>query len=780
MADRSPTARQPRPPAGSARRPARRRLLDRPRRPVLHDAPRRSRRGRHQGRAARRRRDPRLGPALGRRREADGTRTAAYYLAVNRNKREPAARPAPTRRAPRSCAACSPTPTSSSRTSGPGGFARLGFDDAALSELNPRARPPRDLRATARPVRRRPARLRLRRSRPTSGLMSITGAADADGGGADQGGRRDQRRRDRDARRGERARRADRPVGGRRERARPARPSGPAHRRLAPRLDARRARQPGPERVRERASRPSVAATRTRTSSRTRRSRPRTARSPWRSGPSGSGRGSATAIGLPDLADRSAVRHERRPRGAPGRAATDPRGPVPRARHGRRGSRRSRPPTSRAARSSTSSRRSRRPRRSRARDDGRAGAPGLGRHPPGRCPVRARARRRPRSGSPPPTLGQDTDAILAELGYSAGRDRCAPSGRGDLTGRYSSCRRNDQADAARRERDEDDRRDDGDDDITRLHRRHRSRARWPARPGRRACRRPTLGIADTIERTSRAMNPIPAAAAVDPVTVLPRKVIAAHAPRPSQARSRHGDPAGDRRRLEQDRRVDPADDDRPGPWPGRGPRAIGHDLRAEERAARGRLRQDERRRAAVLSRSDTAPIARMIAANAPNWARFFQSWSTASAAVGVGTTRSPNWSPPAALRISGRNFASSGELSPTNRNSPPTTGSRYVRHDSSSSLRSEDAEARPSRGPPDEAEEHVLQRRPHALERGQPDAPPRRRAAAVPLDATVRVGHRHDQPTLGLGDAVDPGDGPERRRPGPRPPSACPGSGSSR
>ena len=32
------------------------------------------------------------------------------------------------------------------------------------------------------------------------------------------------------------------------------------------------------------------------------------------------------------------------------------------------------------------------------------------------------------------------------------------------------------------------------------------------------------------------MNPMPAAAAVDPVTVLPRNAIAAHAPRPSHAR----------------------------------------------------------------------------------------------------------------------------------------------------------------------------------------------------------------------------------------------------
>ena len=83
----------------------------------------------------------------------------------------------------------------------------------------------------------------------------------------------------------------------------------------------------------------------------------------------------------------------------------------------------------------------------------------------------------------------------------------------------------------------------------------------------------------------------------------------------------------------------------------------------------------------------TAPIARMIAANAPNCARFFQSWVTASAATGAGSRRSPNWSPPALLRISGRNFARSGEVNPTNRNSPATIGRRYVRHDSSSSLR---------------------------------------------------------------------------------------------
>ena len=51
--------------AGPAGRPDRRRLLDRPGRAVLHDAARRPRRGRHQGGAARGRRDPRAGVRRG-------------------------------------------------------------------------------------------------------------------------------------------------------------------------------------------------------------------------------------------------------------------------------------------------------------------------------------------------------------------------------------------------------------------------------------------------------------------------------------------------------------------------------------------------------------------------------------------------------------------------------------------------------------------------------------------------------------------------------------------
>jgi hypothetical protein len=47
----------------------------------------------------------------------------------------------------------------------------------------------------------------------------------------------------------------------------------------------------------------------------------------------------------------------------------------------------------------------------------------------------------------------------------------------------------------------------------------------------------------------------------------------------------------------------------------------------------------------------TAPIATRMAAIGPNWLRFFTSWSTASAAVGVGTV---SWMlPPARLTSSG-------------------------------------------------------------------------------------------------------------------------------
>lgn len=113
--------------------------------------------------------------------EADGTRTAAYYLAVNRNKRSirldlktPDGAEVLRRLLTRGDVL-----VENFRT---GGFARLGFDDAELDRLNtglvhlaisgygpdgPAAdRPGYDFVIQA-----------------SSGLMSITGAADADGGG---------------------------------------------------------------------------------------------------------------------------------------------------------------------------------------------------------------------------------------------------------------------------------------------------------------------------------------------------------------------------------------------------------------------------------------------------------------------------------------------------------------------------------------------------------------------------------------------------------------------
>ena len=112
---------------------------------------------------------------------------------------------------------------------------------------------------------------------------------------------------------------------GREREAGPA-PAGASGRCLDPRGDAGQPRQPGAERVRRRARARAGSATPTRTSSRTRPSRPPTARWPWRSGRSGSGRGCAPRSGWPGLADGPAIRDQRRPGREPVRAAPDPRG----------------------------------------------------------------------------------------------------------------------------------------------------------------------------------------------------------------------------------------------------------------------------------------------------------------------------------------------------------------------------------------------------------------------------------------------------------------------
>ena len=119
---------------------------------------------------------PWVGPA-----DADGRRTAAYYLAVNRNKRGMRL----DLKAPEGVAilrrllADADVLVENARV---GGFARLGFDDATLEGINPRlvhlaisgygttgaaaTRPGYDFVIQA-----------------ASGLMSITGAPDAEGGG---------------------------------------------------------------------------------------------------------------------------------------------------------------------------------------------------------------------------------------------------------------------------------------------------------------------------------------------------------------------------------------------------------------------------------------------------------------------------------------------------------------------------------------------------------------------------------------------------------------------
>ena len=277
--------------ARPAGRDPRRRLLDGPRRPVLHDAPRGPRRGRHQGRAARGRRDAWLGPAVGGRR---GRRHPDRRL-LPRRSTATSARSASTSsatRAARSSAGCSPARTCSSRTSASAALDRLGLRRRGADGAEPGPRPPRDHGLRPRRAGRREARLRLR---GPGGRR-----ADVDHGRARRG-------------RGPSRRRSGVAISdvvtglfgavsvlagllaraGRDGRARPA------DRRVAARVDARRARQPGPERVRQRRARPGAWATPTPTSSRTRRSRRPTASSRSRSAASASGRGCARRSGCP-------------------------------------------------------------------------------------------------------------------------------------------------------------------------------------------------------------------------------------------------------------------------------------------------------------------------------------------------------------------------------------------------------------------------------------------------------------------------------------------------
>jgi crotonobetainyl-CoA:carnitine CoA-transferase CaiB-like acyl-CoA transferase len=112
--------------------------------------------------------------------EADGTRTAAYFLAVNRNKRSIRAdlRSPDGKEVLRRLLGRADVAIENFRV---GGFARLGFDDAELTRLNPRlVHLAISGYGTHGPDADRPGYDAVVQA--TGGLMSITGAADGGGG----------------------------------------------------------------------------------------------------------------------------------------------------------------------------------------------------------------------------------------------------------------------------------------------------------------------------------------------------------------------------------------------------------------------------------------------------------------------------------------------------------------------------------------------------------------------------------------------------------------------
>ena len=344
-------------------------------------------------------------------------------------------------------------------------------------------------------------------------------------------------------------------------------------------------------------------ATPTRTSSRTRRSTRPTARSRSRSAASGSGRGFCLALGLPALADdprfatngdrvdepRRADRDAARAARASGTsaewlaaldAADVPAGPI------------------NDIPAAFASEQARRP-----RDGGRGRPPGPRADDAGRAAVRAVGDagrdpdRRRRCSASTPTRSSPSSATPRR------RSTGLRAAGGDLRPAQSSWRRNESHDrpaidarSGRRSR--------------RPGRRRRpaaTRARVPAPAprGRPAGTARSTGTTLSIPMTMNAATPMPAAASADRVSVLPRNVIAAKTIEREPLQQRRGREPADGECLEQDQRVEPRrgrgeerrDRERP---------ADRDELREQERAPRRRLGQDQAGRPALLLGRDGA------------------------------------------------------------------------------------------------------------------------------------------------------------------------------
>ena len=154
----------------------------------------------------------------------------------------------------------------------------------------------------------------------------------------------------------------------------------------------------------------------------------------------------------------------------------------------------------------------------------------------------------------------------------------------------------------------------------------------------------------------------------------------------------------------------------------------------------------------------TAPIARTIAANAPNWARFFQSWSTASAATGVGSGIGGSWSPRGRLDDLGQEPGEQRRREPDEQEQPGDDRQPQ----SSATTRAAPCAGGPAGRSCRAVPSRPTRRRKTSSSEGRTRSnaasrtPASTTSGSSPADGGAPVRHRHDEPPVGLGHAARP------------------------